>query len=96
MAEPSEEPTNRQLLERIAQLEQQNATLFSLIADVKEGLSIFTAVTADEVRMLKEALGPVVNRVFPKLQEMQDQVNAIVPPCLTDPRIDMKLDERPS
>jgi len=95
MAELPQEPSNRQLLERIVRLEAENSRLRARVDDVQEGLDIFMAGTVGEVARVNDLLLPVVNKVFPKFSEMKSRMDAIIPPCCTDPRADRQRDEKP-
>lgn len=94
MAEPPKDPSYQELLERIVKLEAENSRLRARADDVQEGLDIFMAATAGEFANVNDLLWPVVHQVFPKFSEMKNRMDAIVPPCCTDPRADRQRDEK--
>lgn len=96
MTDQLTEPNNAEILKRLEQLEKQNAELRAAIADANENQRVFMTAMQDELMRLGDALWPVVGKVFPNFHEMKKKMDAIVQPCFVDPRINEKLDERPS
>src|SRR5664279_231812 len=90
MAEPPKDPTNQELLERIVKLEADNAELRARHDDLVKGWKSSVDGTFDMIARIFDLLGPVSEKVFPHLSEMQSTMDAIVPPCYADPTVDTR------
>lgn len=88
MTDAPNDPTNRELLERIETLEADRDRLRDCLFDLRRSLEILMPQMIDSARRTNDLLQPVVEKVFPHFREMKDQVDAIVPPCFADPRAD--------
>lgn len=93
MAEPGGDPNDRELLERIVNLEAENSRLRARLDDVQEGLDIFMAATANEFAHVNDLLWPLADKLLPNLREMKSKMEAIVPPVWADPRADRRRNE---
>jgi hypothetical protein len=90
MAEPIQDPTNMELLERIVALEAENKFLKARIADFQEAWKGSLDSHLHQFKSIYDLLFPVVEKVFPGFRAMQKKVDAIIPPNTSHPSIDTR------
>jgi len=88
MADQPTEPSNTELLERIEQLEKQNARLMALIDDLSKGVTVLSEGVEGQLCEINDALWPLVHKAFPNFGETKKQLDQIIPPVYVDPRAD--------
>jgi hypothetical protein len=93
MTEPSNEPSNRELLDRIIKLEDENAKLRTQLQNFWHGVNCTLDTNLHQFASIWDALWPVVEKVFPRFRDTQDRVNAILPPSDAHPSIDRRPKE---
>jgi hypothetical protein len=84
------------LLHRLMRLEAENARQRAQIDDLLKGSDIFRESTRNALTHIYDLLWPVVHKVFPKFSEMQNHIDAVIPPSYADPRADRRRDDQTS
>lgn len=85
--------TNAEMLERLAQLEQEISAIKARIDDLFEGFKYQVESTNDHIVIIRDLLDPLVAKVFPNFVATKEQIEAIVPPFAADPRADKRREE---
>jgi Zn-dependent oligopeptidase len=92
MDQPTNSPSNKELLERIIKLEAENARLIACVFDLREAQNVLMASIEDSFTHVNDLLWPLVEKAFPQYREMKNRLDAIIPPCFVDPRVDRRRD----
>jgi hypothetical protein len=93
MSELPEDPTNRELLERIVRLEADNAHLKARCDDLLTAFKSHLDGNVNDFDQLTDLLYPVVAKLFPNFFPMLAKVKEIVPGGYADPTIDTRPQE---
>ena len=46
----------------------------------------------DNFANVNDLLWPLVEKAFPQFREMKNRLDAVIPPCFVDPRVDRRRD----
>ena len=77
MAEPPKDPTNQELLERIAALEAENVRLEARLDNRLDGIYKILGKLVDDFRITDEQVLELMMKVFPGHAETQSQINKL-------------------